>query len=195
MKYGQKDNRTNQLQIFLAETLINRTSWSAFLKTASYVVFSTTPPKYARYTEPAAIWHSGSNLTHARHHLGEFIIFRGRTATLLPFLRSISNFYTLKTISFPPSSAIYCRARHLIRRHSQEWSNVKCLRSLTWEILLIIHSCMKNLAFHSSLRWKIIIATNNYQYLIYMHFFWKVGRMYVFELGNERIDSSQRRFS
>ena len=58
---------------------------------------------------------------------------------------------------------------------------------------------MKNLAFHSSLRWEIIIATNNSQYLIYMHFFWKVGRMYVFELGNEkvkqRIDSSQRRFS
>ena len=123
MKYSHKDNRTNQLQIFLAEISINRTSWSAFLKTASYVVFSTTPTKYARNTEPA-IWHSGSNLTHARHHLGEFIIFRGRTATLLPFLRSISNFCTLKTISFPPSSAVYCRTRHLIRCHSQEWSNV-----------------------------------------------------------------------
>ena len=174
MKYSQKDNRTNQLQIFLAEILINRTPWSAFLKTASYVVFSTTPPKYARYTEPA-IWHSGSILTHARHHLGEFIIFRGRTAMLLPFLRSITNFCTLNTIAFPPSSAVYCRARLLIHRYSQEWSNVKCLRSLTWEILLIIQRCMKNLAFHSSLRWKITIATKNSQYLICMHFFWKVG--------------------
>ena len=173
MKYCQKDNRTNQLKIFLAETFINRKPWSAFLKTASYVIFSTTTPKYARYTEPA-IWHSGSN------HLGESIIFRGRTATLLPFFRSIINFCTLKTISFPPSSAVYCRARHLIHRHSQEGSNVNCLRSLTWEILLIIHSCMKNLAFYSSLRWKIIIATNNSHYLIYMHFFWKVGRIYVF---------------
>ena len=148
--------------------------------------------------EPA-IWHSGSNLTHARHHLGEFIIFRGRTATLLPFLRSISNFCTLKTISFPPSSAVYCWTRHLIHRHSQEWSNAKCLRSLMWEILLIIHSCMKNLAFHSSLQWKIIISTNNSQYLNYMPFFWKVVRMYVFELRNEKVkqhmDSSQRRFS
>ena len=50
---SQRSNRVNnnappnQLQIFSAETWINCTPWSAAI--ASWVVFSTIPPKYARY--------------------------------------------------------------------------------------------------------------------------------------------------